>query len=70
MELLYYAVVMLVILIALGDWRSALYLCVLLDALRDPVRKLTEGQPVAITIAGASVWAVVALARRLACRDF
>ena len=61
MELLYYAVVMLVILIALGDWRTGLYLCVLLDVLRDPARKLTEGQPVAITVAGALVWVVVAL---------
>ena len=60
METLYYASVALVMVIALGDWRSGLYLAVVLDALRDPIRKLTESQSVAITIAGACVWVVVA----------
>jgi hypothetical protein len=59
-EMAFYAVAGLCCLIAIGDWRQGVYAGILLDVLRDPVRKLSADQSVAITLAGAAVWAFVA----------
>lgn len=61
MEFLFYGVVAFSCLIAFRDWRQGVFAGIALDLLRDPVRKIIEGQPVAITLAGAFVWLVVAL---------
>jgi hypothetical protein len=64
LEDIWYAVAIAGALVALGNWRAGIYAGLLLDCLRDPVRKLAPDQPVLITIAGAAVWAAV-LARML-----
>lgn len=46
---------------ALYDWRRGIYLCLVFDAIRDPVRKLTEGKPVIITLAASALWLAVLL---------
>lgn len=48
-------------LVALGNWRAGIYAGLLLDCLRDPVRKLVEDQSVLITIGGAAVWGAMLL---------
>lgn len=60
MEILFYAFAGLCCLMAIGDWRRGVYAGIVMDVLRDPLRKLSEGQPVSITLAGAVVWAFVA----------
>ena len=56
METIYYALVAVVFFLAIGNWRAGLYACIVLDVLRDPVRKLCTDEPVAVTIAAAFVW--------------
>jgi hypothetical protein len=58
-EDLWYAVVLAGCLVALGSWRAGIYAGLLLDCLRDPVRKLTDDQSIVITIGGAAVWGAV-----------
>ena len=53
-------------LTSLIDWRLGLLYCVLLDGLRDPVRKLFPDAPVWITLTMGGLWMLVAL---LAARD-
>ncbi len=48
-----------VCILALVDWKRAIYLGLLVDVLRDPIRKLTEEQPIRITVAGAVVWLLI-----------
>jgi hypothetical protein len=57
---LYYLAIVFCAVISLGNWRAGLYLCLIFDVLRDPVRKTSPGSSVAITIAGASLWMAVA----------
>jgi len=64
LEDIWYAVVIGAALVALGNWRAGIYAGLLVDCLRDPVRKLVADQSVLITITGAAVWAAV-LARML-----
>ncbi len=47
-------------LIAISNWRMGVYVGIFLDVLRDPARKLCEGQSITITLAGAAVWIFVA----------
>lgn len=44
---------------ALADWRRAIYLGILIDVARDPVRKLLPEEPVAVTLSGALVWLAI-----------
>ena len=46
-------------MIALSNWRSGILLTIPIDALRDPVRKLTLSEPVWITHIGLLLWACV-----------
>lgn len=64
LEDLWYAVVLAGCLVAVANWRAGIYAGLLLDCLRDPVRKMASDQSVMITIGGAAVWAAV-LARML-----
>lgn len=52
----YYAALTAAFFVAIFDWRRGLLLCVIFDVVRDPVRKLAEDQPVAITVAAAGLW--------------
>lgn len=56
MELLYFGLVGLSFLVALSNWRVGVYACLVLDVLRDPIRKLSEGHSVWITVAIGLVW--------------
>lgn len=61
----YFALVAISSAVALGDWRRAIYLCILLDVIRDPIRKLTPGHPVYITLAVGGVWLLAFLGMHL-----
>jgi hypothetical protein len=61
LEVTWYLLAAGVCLLAVSDWRKALYAGVLVDVLRDPVRKLVPLEPVLITLSGAAVWAVIVL---------
>ena len=60
-EILWYVIVAMASLVALADWKRGIYLGILVDVLRDPIRKLAPTQPVAITLSGAVVWLVIVL---------
>ncbi len=68
-ELVWYAIVALACLIAAGNWRKGVYAGVLIDVLRDPVRKLIPEQPVMITLSGTAVWLCIIVAVLLSRRD-
>ncbi len=65
---------MLASIYALANWRKAVYLAILLDILRDPVRKLDDTQSVLITISVGGLWAAIFLGmwqqNQPAIRDF
>jgi hypothetical protein len=46
-------------LVALANWRHGIFLSVIVDALRDPIRKLTPDQPVWMSQGIVLVWAVI-----------
>jgi len=54
-------------LVALADWRKAIFLGILIDFLRDPVRKLVVGKPIAVTLSGAVLWLLIVLVASTAC---
>ena len=56
MEIIFYGLVAGAFFLAIANWRVGLYACILFDALRDPVRKLSAAQPVAITVAVTVIW--------------
>src|SRR5579872_5353229 len=60
-EYLYFGGLALSLLWSFYDWRRGIYLCLAFDAFRDPVRKLTAGKPIAITLAASALWAAVLL---------
>lgn len=68
-ELVWYLIIAGSCLFAIADWRSAIYVGILIDVLRDPVRKLTPGQPVTITLSGVVVWLIIVLMVVLTRRD-
>ena len=68
-EAIWYSFIAMACLIALADWRRGIYVGILVDVLRDPVRKLIPGQPVVITLSGAVVWLVIVVAAILARRS-
>src|SRR5436190_18833554 len=61
LEYLYFGALATAFLWALYDWRQGIYLCLVFDTIRDPVRKLTEGKPIAITLAASALWLAVLL---------
>jgi hypothetical protein len=56
MEWIFAGITGIVALFAFGNWRAALFCCVLLDVARDPVRKLSEAQSSLTTIVIGVVW--------------
>ncbi|HWA24399.1 MAG TPA: hypothetical protein VG734_01905, partial [Lacunisphaera sp.] len=61
MESAYYAFIVIACLIAVHNWRWGIHAGIVIDFLRDPVRKLCDNEPVAITVAGVAVWGVAIL---------
>jgi hypothetical protein len=55
-------------LVAVSDWRKAVFLGILIDVLRDPARKLVEGKPIQVTLSGAALWLLIVLVASIACR--
>ena len=55
LEYLYFGGLAASFLWAMQDWRRGIYLCLVFDAIRDPVRKLTDEKPVAITLAASAL---------------
>ena len=66
----YYGFIVVLSILCFLDWRKGLYLCLLVDVLRDPVRKLIEDQPVFVTVAGAVPWGAVTLGAMAMCAQF
>ncbi len=60
-EYAFYAIVAAAALVALWNWRAALYVCILLDIARDPVRKMAPGHPLLITLSINAVWVAIAI---------
>ena len=56
MDWIFAGITGIVALLAIGNWRAALYGCLLLDVARDPVRKLTEQQSSLMTVIVGFVW--------------
>jgi hypothetical protein len=61
LTLFYYGLLGVSCLVALTNWRKAIYLAILLDFLRDPVRKLDPSEPVLITISVLGLWGLITL---------
>ncbi len=59
MELAYYALIGVASFIAVKDFRKGIYLALVVDLLRDIVRKSSPGESVLITLAGAAVWGAI-----------
>lgn len=55
----YYLFVAFSAALALVDWRKGVLLCLVIDAVRDPLRKLVPGQPVLMTLVVGVVWLAV-----------
>lgn len=47
------------IVVSLQDWRTGLLYCVLLDAMRDPVRKLLPEAPIWVTLCLGAMWLMI-----------
>lgn len=59
MEMLMLGMIAVCGLVALTNWRHAIFLVIIVDALRDPIRKLAPAQPVWISQAIILDWAVI-----------
>ncbi|MEZ5942723.1 MAG: hypothetical protein R3C18_15120 [Planctomycetaceae bacterium] len=60
-EIAFFGVIAVFIFIAISNWRVGLYLAILADVMRDPIRKLSESQSVLLTVVGTLVWGGVLL---------
>lgn len=59
MEMLMLGLVVVCGMVAFANWRHAVFLVIILDAVRDPIRKIAPGQPVWISQAIIVVWAAI-----------
>lgn len=57
----YFGLLGLACLISLGNWRAGIYAAILLDFVRDPVRKLDPDEPVLVTVSLLGLWGVITL---------
>lgn len=58
---IFYLLVAVSIFLAVANWRTGIYLVVLMDLLRDPVRKLDPSESVWITVSVNLIWGGIAL---------
>ncbi len=68
-EIIWYFIVFVGCLVALFNWRKAIYIGIVIDVLRDPVRKLLPEQPVVITLSGVLVWGLIVFVVLFSRRD-
>ncbi|MEM6473141.1 MAG: hypothetical protein AAF802_26505, partial [Planctomycetota bacterium] len=61
MDVVFYILVGLATLVAATDWRAGLMSAIVLDCLRDPVRKLSDGEPTLVTYCICAVWGAAAV---------
>lgn len=61
MESVYYLILGLCLLATIANWRLGVLLCILMDVIRDPVRKLSDGQSVMVTATAGVLWVGVFL---------
>jgi hypothetical protein len=61
MDMIFYCLVGISFLISISNWKAGLYAAVVLDILRDPVRKLVEGHSPWISASVAVVWLGISL---------
>src|SRR5438874_1078571 len=59
LESIYYSVLGVAFIWSLLDWRRGLYLCLIFDIIRDPIRKLSDEHLVYITVSGSVLWLAV-----------
>lgn len=69
LELIWYCIAIAGCVFALADWRKAIYVGIVIDALRDPVRKLIPDEPVLITLSGVGIWLVIVVMVLVSRRD-
>ncbi|GAB5442262.1 MAG: hypothetical protein Fues2KO_26110 [Fuerstiella sp.] len=69
LELIWYCIAIAGCVFALADWRKAIYVGIVIDALRDPVRKLIPEQPILITLSGVGIWLVIVVMVLVSRRD-
>lgn len=65
-EALWYLLVLVAALYSVSNLRQGVYLGIVIDILRDVVRKVVPDQPVLITISGAAFWGVLVISAFLA----
>ncbi|MDV6033288.1 MAG: hypothetical protein F9B45_25015 [Phycisphaera sp. RhM] len=56
MDSIFYIVVAIGALFAVTDWRAGLGIAIVLDCFRDPIRKMSEGEPTLLTYCVCAVW--------------
>ncbi len=56
MDTVFYIIVGIGTLFAIADWRAGVMIAIVLDCFRDPVRKLTDGEPTLLTYCVCAVW--------------
>jgi hypothetical protein len=61
LEGIFLGTVAVLTLVAVGNWRVGLFAAILIDVLRDPVRKLSDSHSVLITVGGTLIWGGVLL---------
>lgn len=59
LESIWYVFVAVVCLVSVSNWRAGVFAIIVLDVLRDPIRKMESGNPVWITVSVNAVWAAV-----------
>lgn len=67
--LVYFAALAIACLVAVSNWRQAVYFAIVLDFLRDPVRKLDPNESVLITVSILGLWAVITLSAWISSRQ-
>ena len=55
-ELVFFGLVGMLTLVAIVNWRLGIYLAILIDVIRDPIRKISDSHSVLITVVGTLVW--------------
>ncbi|MEO1617957.1 MAG: hypothetical protein AAFV88_19035 [Planctomycetota bacterium] len=61
MEIFFYILVGIGSLVAITDWRAGLMIAIVLDCFRDPVRKLSDGEPTLLTYCVCAIWGAAAV---------
>lgn len=56
MDEIFYITVCALAIICFANWRIGIYICLVVDVVRDPIRKLAPGNSVLVTLIGAILW--------------